>query len=74
MVCIHKVQFKACGPMQKILRITESQLTTCEKYLNLPMLVAEGEQEEQVLSPQEPRTKCAEKSKRPAQFLEATEQ
>ena len=33
-----------------------------------------GEPEEEVLSPQEPRTKHVEKSKRPAQLLEATQQ
>ena len=30
------------------------------------MFVAEGEPEEEVLSPQEPKTKCADKNKRPA--------
>ena len=38
------------------------------------MYVAEGEPEEEVLSPKEPKTKCAKKSSRPAQLLEATEQ
>ena len=38
------------------------------------MLVAEGEPEEDMLSPPEPRTKFAEENKRPAQLLEATEQ
>ena len=35
--------------------------------------LAEGESEKEVVSPQEPKTECVEKSKKPAQFLKATE-
>ena len=43
MVCIHKVQFRGLWFNAKENEITELKFTTCEKNLNLPLLVAEGE-------------------------------